>query len=101
MKTECYCIFCKHHPQHSKQNEFKDWLTGWDVGNLIDSKYKNESAEVNCLNPDSDAFDELNLEPTDIYFPITAYGDGCVITGFEGNGFTIYATCKNEKDEEL
>ncbi len=101
MKTKCYCIFCKKHPLHDKQKEFKDWLTGWDVGNFIDSKYNETCAEVNCLNPDSDAFDELDLTPSNLRFPITAYGDGFAVTGFEGNGFTIYASCKNEDYKEL
>jgi len=101
MKTKCYCIFCKNHPFNATQNLFEDWKTGWDVGDFIESKYEKTSAEVDCLTPDSDAFDELNLEPKNIHFPITAYGDGYAVTGFEGNGFTIYATCKNEKYKEL
>lgn len=99
MKTKCYCIFCKNHPLYN--SNIIDWKTGWDVGDFIESKYESTSAEVECLSPESNAFNELEIEPTDIRFPITAYGDGYAVTGFEGNGFTIYAFCEDEEHEEL
>jgi hypothetical protein len=102
MKTKCYCIFCTKHPLHNKQKEFKEVLTGYDpsVG-LIGSEFDEQGKEVDCLQPLSNAFYELGREPEDFAWKITAYGDGCAITGVEGTGFTIFANCGNEEDKEF
>jgi len=101
MKTKCYCIFCPKHPLHHKQKEFKEVLTGWDVGGFISSPYEEQGAIVHCLSPQSDAFYDLNKEPEDFEWKITAYGDGCAITGYEGIGYCIRATCGNEGYKEI
>jgi hypothetical protein len=97
MKTTCYCILCPKHPFYAKRKELSV-LTGWRVGWLI---YKPEDvaggAVVDCLEPVSYAFDELNIDPGDYEFPITAYEDGCALTGFHGRGFEIEANCDNEE----
>ena len=51
---------------------------------------------VNCLKPESRAFDEFDIDPELEEFPVTAYGDGASMTGFERDGITLYATCGNE-----
>jgi hypothetical protein len=102
MHTKCYCIYCPKHPLHLKQKEFKNGaLTGWSVDCWIDSDYEETASEVECLNPISAAFSELDIYPKDFEFPITAYGDGNAVTGVEGNGFNIYAICKDETYKEI
>ena len=95
MKTTCYCIYCSKHPLNSVRKGLK-CLTGWDVGDFIDSEYEDQGKKVSCLKPMSNAFDELNIDPADWKFPVTAYRDGISITGFEGRGFEISANCENE-----
>ena len=101
MKTKCYCIFCKHHPFHDRQKEFKNILCGWDVGDFISIEEDKQGVYVDCLEPRSDAFYDLEREAEDFSYPVTAYGDGYSVTGCEGSGYLIRATCGNEDDEEL
>jgi hypothetical protein len=102
LKTKCYCVFCINHPLHNKQKEFKEVLTGYypEVG-FIGSEFNEQGKEVNCLKPISDAFYDLGREPEDFEWKVTAYGDGCAITGVEVPGFTIFAYCGNEEDKEF
>ena len=58
---------------------------------------KGTGVEVNCLKPVSRAFDEFDIDPDSENFPVTAYGDGESMTGFERDGITLYATCGNEE----
>jgi len=101
MKTRCYCLYCPNHPLHSKQRDFKDILTGWWLGDFISSVYDEQGRLVNCLNPVSSAFSELNIDPDDYEFETTAYSDGVAVTGIEEEGFNIFANCKNETYEEV
>jgi len=101
MKTKCYCIFCVHHPLHDKQKEFKEITTGYKPGLMVKSEFDDQGIEVECLRPVSDAFYELGRESEDFKWEVTAYGDGCAITGVKGIGYTIWANCKNEKHEEI
>lgn len=96
MKTKCYCLGCKNHPLHSKRNEYQ-WLVGWSPDKMVFSHPY--GTEVDCLDPVSDAFDIFWEDPEDFEYPITAYGDGCAITGFQENGITLVAFCKNEDHE--
>ncbi len=98
MKTKCYCVGCKKHPLHSKRKEFKKWYTGFYPGYFVDHKYDEQGVDVDCLMPESSASDYVNLD--DFEYPITAYGDGSVVTGAEVPGLIIYATCKNEEYED-
>lgn len=100
MNTKCFCIFCKHHPLHENKKDFKDWLTGWEPGSLSYTKYKSQGKDVNCLQPVSDAFDNLGRNPSDFEYPITAYGDGLAETGVSEVSFTIFAICENEQHSE-
>jgi hypothetical protein len=99
MKTTCYCIGCKLHPLHNKRSELS-WVTGWDLNHFIYSKYDASAADVDCLVPESDAFGELDVYPEDHEFLVTAYGDDISLTGFEGSGYQIYATCGSEDHED-
>lgn len=95
MKTTCYCIYCPHHPLFEKRHDIK-FPTGFFVGEFIREGYE-AGVEVDCLQPDSPAFSELNIDPDDYEFPKTAYGDGSSQTGFSGHGFEIQAYCDNEE----
>jgi hypothetical protein len=70
-------------------------LTGWRMGRYIESNIK-VGRMVECLNPMSSAFDELDIIPEDNVFPITAYNDGGSETGFEGSSYLIRAYCADE-----
>ncbi len=100
MKTKCYCVGCPKHPLFENRHNYV-FYTGFDVGDTI---WKNEDlvqgADVDCLEPVSDAFDDLDINPEEHDFPITAYGDGNSITGFDGRGYTIVANCENEEYSE-
>ena len=103
MKTKCYCVGCKLHPLHDKRNEFseKGWVTGFDVGNFIWSK-KEQGVDVECLIPESPAFDDLDIDPKNHEFPVTAYGDGNTVTGYESDDYSyvIRAYCASEDHED-
>ena len=100
MRTICYCVYCPKHPLFEKRNNLRP-LTGWSVGDVIyNEKYLKQGKEVDCLEPVSDAFSELDVDPKDHLFPITAYGDGVAFTGFDGRGYEITAQCENEEYEE-
>ena len=97
MKTRCYCILCPKHPLYTKRKELSV-LAGWQVGRgIYDPKHEAGGANVDCLEPISDAFDELHIDSEDYEFPVTAYGDGCSLTGIEGRGFEVEAICNNEE----
>jgi hypothetical protein len=76
-------------------------LTGYEPGQSISSDFENQGKEVDCLQPRSDAFYELDRRAEDFEWKATAYGDGNAITGVEGGGFVIYAYCGNEEDKEM
>ena len=99
MTTTCYCIGCKKHPLHAERKDFKNLLTGYLPGRMIPAELKNQGVQVDCLLPDSSAFAELDVEPKDFTFKVTAYGDGGSITGVDGSGYEIYAVCGNEDHE--
>ena len=99
MKTKCYCVYCPKHPLYEERYEIV-FPRGYEPGNLIWGEADESGREVDCLKPGSEAFFELDIEPEDYEYPITAYGDGCSITGFQGEGFTVYATCMNERYED-
>lgn len=98
MKTTCYCIGCKKHPLHEKRNEF-EWLSGWSVGDYIPFKYKEQGKQVNCLIPDGESFEQLDLDPDDFDYPITAYDDGFAATGVDTYGYTLRLYCNQEEHE--
>jgi hypothetical protein len=60
-------------------------------------KLQKTGVEVDCLDPVSDAFDVLDVDPSDYDFETTAYGDGVSITGIDQDSFRIWANCGNEK----
>jgi hypothetical protein len=100
MKTKCYCVGCKRHPLHDKRKELSPWVVGWEPDRIIfGENAKSQGAEVDCLEPVSGAFSHLVGEIDDYEYPITAYGDGCSITGFQEDGMTVVATCGNEDHE--
>ena len=94
MKTECHCLYCPKHPLHKKRGTIES-PTGFEPNRFIlDSK--KTGRVVNCLKPRSDAFDAFDIDPDCEEFPVTAYGDGCAMTGFERDGIVLYATCEDE-----
>ena len=95
--TECHCLFCPKHPLHAKRRELKS-PTGWDPSKWVMSK--ETGAQVDCLRPDSVAFYEFDIDWRSEQFPVTAYGDGASMTGFERDGITLYGTCANEQYED-
>ncbi|MGB0600377.1 MAG: hypothetical protein ACPGLY_27180 [Rubripirellula sp.] len=97
MKTRCHCIFCPKHPKHGEKLKYP---TAWDPLKWILGNERESGAEVDCLEPASEAFWEFDIEPDGHEFPVTAYGDGCSMTGFHKDGITLYATCKNEEYKE-
>lgn len=99
MKTRCYCVGCKLHPLHARRSEFKAWVTGWDLNKFILGDEEIQGADVTCLNPMSDAFDDLDINPNEHEFPVTAYCD-MAETGFAGHGYNVYAICANEDHED-
>lgn len=100
MKTKCYCVGCPKHPLFENRHSYV-FYTGFDVGDTIWKKEDLvQGVDVDCLEPVSDAFDDLDINPKEHDFPITAYGDGCSITGFDGRGYTIVANCENEEYSE-
>lgn len=100
MKTKCYCIYCKYHPLHAEREKF-DTLAGWHVGDWIwDKKYLEQGKNVDCLDPQSDAFDFLMDGPCDFDYPVTAYGDGLAVTGFDEDDLKVNGYCAKEKYEE-
>ena len=103
MKTKCYCVFCPKHPLFKRQAEFSGKrIAGWHSNMFMPLSFAEEAgADVTCLDPKSDAFYELNIEPEDHEFKTTAYGDGGSETGFSGMGYEIDAYCGNETYEEL
>lgn len=100
MKTKCYCVFCKKHPLHDKANSFKEILTGWCPDYSVGDKFLEQGANVNCLNPKSEAFEKGWLAPEIFDYPITAYGDGFALTGFWKPMLDVQACCGNEDNEE-
>jgi len=100
MKTKCYCVNCKKHPLHDKANSFKDILTGWEPDRWVGTSYQEQGVDVNCLKPESEAFDYAWLNVDGFDYPITAYGDGCAITGFCKPMIEVQAFCGNEDNEE-
>jgi len=99
MNTKCYCLGCKRHPKHDKRNQFKKWFTGFEPGFVIIAKqFEDQGSFVNCLKVESEADEFVDLNDFD--YPITAYGDGCAVTGSETQGLTIYANCGNEDHED-
>jgi hypothetical protein len=98
MKTKCYCVCCSKHPLHQKyldSGRKMNVVTGFMTGQFIHDS-DNTGKDVECLDPISDAFDELGLIESTYEYPITAYGDGSSETGFVGNSYIIYAHCDNE-----
>ena len=101
MKTTCYCVYCPFHPSHLFQNNFKKILTGWELGDYIHEEHNEYGKEVDCLEPVSAAFDELEKSPEDFEWRITAYGDGFADTGVIRPGYHIFANCRKEIYEEI
>lgn len=104
MKTKCYCIFCPKHPLFERQKEFlrDGQISGWHANCFSPLNFRMDmGADVECLNPRSDAFYELNIDPEDCEFKTCAYGDGCSETGISGLGWEIDAYCGNEDYKEL
>ena len=100
MKTKCYCVHCPTHPLFEKRREL-DFPVGWTVGKVIWNPNELESgADVDCLTPESSAFDELYIDSEDIEYPITAYNDGSAETGFSGRAYEIRAYCGSEEYRE-
>lgn len=96
MKTNCFCIGCKKHPMHSKRTDC-EWITGFFPGDWIGG----ETGEtVDCLSPESDAFDLFDIDPSNFEFRITAYCDGSSMTGFNEDGIRLEAYCENEQHED-
>lgn len=101
MKTKCYCVYCPFHPSHLFQNNFKEILTGWELGDYIHEEHNEYGKEVDCLVPVSAAFNTLGTSPEDHDWRVTAYGDGCAETGVIGEGFHIFANCGKEEYKEV
>jgi hypothetical protein len=104
MRTTCYCIFCPKHPYFNKQKELMELgrISGWHSNQSMPLGFSSKAgAEVDCLYPKSDAFHELDIEPEDVHWETTAYGDGCAETGYQGCGYEINAYCGNEEYKEL
>lgn len=104
MKTKCYCIFCPKHPLFEKQKEYWNCgrIAGWHSNMPMPIGFNSEvGMDVDCLNPESDAFYDLGIDSEDCEFKITAYGDGLAETGFLGDGFGIDAYCANETYKEI
>lgn len=92
MKTTCHCVYCPHHPLNGQSHDYRNVPRGYSPGDFPDRS--SVGREVNCLDPQSDAFDYIDPEGEE--FPVTAYGDGCAITGFSRPGLVVTATCGNE-----
>lgn len=95
MKTKCYCVHCPKHPLFKKRHKI-DFPTGYQPDHWILRGDDNAGVEVDCLEPASNAFDAFDIDPDFEEFPITAYGDGQSMTGFQRDGITLYAVCKAE-----
>jgi len=101
MKTKCYCVYCPKHPLFKRQAEF-DKITGWHSNMFSPLNFDmTAGADVDCLDPKSDAFFELDIDPKSHEFETTAYGDGGSETGFSGMGYEVNAYCGNEEYQEL
>lgn len=94
MRTECHCLYCPKHPLHAKRKKIAS-PTGFDPTRFVMGSEKS-GREVDCLRPVSRAFDAYGIDPLDEEFPVTAYGDGAAMTGFDRDGITLYAGCKDE-----
>ena len=103
-KTTCYCIYCSKHPLYEKYKDDPNPFTGYkpSMGFAWMATHKHHAADVECLEPSSDAFDEMGIHHSELDFEITAYGDGGSITGFDAGSWVITAHCDNEdyKGEE-
>jgi len=102
MKTICYCIFCPNHPLFERREEFssKGKISGWRANTFMPLGFVKEmGVKVDCLAPDSEAFDALDIDPEDIEWETCAYNDGCAETGYQGHGYDLYAYCENEEYE--
>lgn len=101
MKTRCYCVYCPHHPLFEKRAEI-EFPVGWNPvdGVWWHPKYEQAGADVECLEPVSDAFSELNVDAEDLEFEKTAYDDGNAVTGYAESSYVLLAICGNEEYED-
>ena len=100
MKTKCYCVYCPKHPFFERQKEFGR-VSGWHANMWSPLNFDmTAGADVECLDPKSDAFYELDIDPDDYEFKTCAYGDGSAETGIDGCGWEIDAYCGNEEYKE-
>ena len=98
MKTKCFCVYCSNHPLYNERNNLPV-VVGWTLDRMIFGDCARTGVDVECLQPESDAFFELDISPDEHEFPITAYGDGSSNTGFEGMGYVVHAYCSKEDYE--
>jgi len=98
VKTRCYCIYCPRHPLHEQQGSMKA-VSDFQPYKMI--FMAEGGADVDCLDPKSDAYESYDIDPSDEEYPYTAYGDENSVTGFTSNGITLYATCGNEGFEVI
>lgn len=94
MKNECHCLYCPNHPLHAKRGKIAS-PTGFETGMFLGSS--KAGRVVDCLQPESRAFSEFDIDPMFEVFPTTAYGDGSSVTGFSRDGITLSATCAAEE----
>ncbi len=100
MNTKCYCTYCPNHPKFAQRHTLGSPVTGYSpLKYNPDDNYDAHAAEVNCLKPMSISIDNGTIDPDDYDFPITAYGDGCSMTGFNGSDLVLFAHCANEEYE--
>jgi len=74
MKTKCYCVYCPKHPFFERQKEFGQ-ISGWHANMYSPIHFDmTAGADVECLDPKSDAFYELEVDPDYYEFKTCAYG---------------------------
>lgn len=100
MRSKCYCTSCPNHPKFSQRHSLGNPPTGYRADRYFGDRFEVHEAEVDCLQPVSQAFEDYLLDPTDFDYPITAYGDGEAVTGYTSFYLTIHAGCDNEQYQE-
>lgn len=100
MKTKCYCTSCPNHPKFKQRHELGSPPTGFRANYSIPYNFDPHAAEVDCLKPVSQAFEDYFLEPDEFDYPLTAYGDGEAVTGYYSWWLTLNAGCDNERYEK-
>lgn len=102
MWIQCYCILCKKHPfyETAKRKNIKPYVGSSNGWGPVGEEYKDHKCNVECFEPESGAEYELNIDLNELEFNSIWYSDGHSETCSYGNGYLIFAVCKNETEDE-